>query len=135
MTMRTLHCEAGNHTWERPSQRGRVPKNCPEHTEVKVASSGLSGLDKARAIKRDKKASEEKAWAARVEEVINDPRMQVTNPDPWKPDARRETVNKLRYVQEQLTSRRDRPVHELADLEKIREKIMRDPFNRDGHLY
>jgi hypothetical protein len=29
--MVTLHCQAGNHTWERPSQRGKRPFNCPEH--------------------------------------------------------------------------------------------------------
>lgn len=28
----TLHCQAGNHSWERPSQRGRRPLNCPAHS-------------------------------------------------------------------------------------------------------
>ncbi len=27
----TLHCQAGDHDWLRPSQRGRRPLNCPEH--------------------------------------------------------------------------------------------------------
>lgn len=31
MKTRTLHCEAGGHDWEAPSQRGKVPKNCPDH--------------------------------------------------------------------------------------------------------
>lgn len=30
--MMVLHCEAGNHEWERESRRGRPPINCPEHT-------------------------------------------------------------------------------------------------------
>ena len=29
--MRTLFCEKGQHEWERESQRGKLPKNCPEH--------------------------------------------------------------------------------------------------------
>lgn len=33
--MVTLHCETGNHSWERPKQRGRRPHSCPEHTEVR----------------------------------------------------------------------------------------------------
>jgi len=134
MTMKTLYCQAGDHTWERPSQRGRTPINCPEHSEVKTNQSGLSGLDKANAARARKRAEEEKVWAARVEEAINDPRMQVGNADLYKPDARRTTVSKLRYIQNQLTSRRDRPQHELADLEKMREKILKDPFSRTGHL-
>lgn len=28
-----LHCHAGNHDWDRPSQRGRRPFNCPEHSD------------------------------------------------------------------------------------------------------
>lgn len=133
MTMKTLYCKAGDHNWERPSQRGRTPVNCPEHNE-EVHQTRMSGLAKAHAAKRRKKANEEKAWATKVQEVINDPRMQINNPDPLKPDARRTTVSKLLYIQDQLTSRKDRPQHELADLEKMREKILRDPFNRDGHL-
>jgi hypothetical protein len=34
MPMVTLHCEVGDHTWERPSQRGRRPVNCPEHSVI-----------------------------------------------------------------------------------------------------
>lgn len=33
--MTTLHCEIGNHSWERESQRGRPPKNCPDHQSIK----------------------------------------------------------------------------------------------------
>jgi len=135
MTMRTLHCEAGNHTWERPSQRGRIPINCPEHSEPKAVSSGLSGLEAAHAARASKKSAEEKIWAEKVEAVINDPRMQVNSPDRHSTDARPNTVSKLRYIQDQLTNRRDRPQHELADLEKIRAKIMENPFSSTGHLY
>lgn len=32
----TLHCNAGNHSWERPSQRGKRPLNCPDCAPKKV---------------------------------------------------------------------------------------------------
>ena len=28
---RTVHCENGDHDYERPSQRGQLPRNCPDH--------------------------------------------------------------------------------------------------------
>jgi len=28
---RTLWCERGQHHWERPATRGRLPRNCPDH--------------------------------------------------------------------------------------------------------
>jgi hypothetical protein len=31
-----LRCEAGNHDWERTAQRGRPPRNCPEHQPAKI---------------------------------------------------------------------------------------------------
>src|SRR5690606_9367545 len=31
----TLLCQAGQHYWERPAQRGRPPVNCPEHAPEK----------------------------------------------------------------------------------------------------
>lgn len=38
-----LYCQAGEHKWERPSQRGRRPINCPDHqpdpTEVVVVNN------------------------------------------------------------------------------------------------
>jgi len=30
-----LHCEIGNHSWIREVQRGRIPKNCPDHQPIK----------------------------------------------------------------------------------------------------
>jgi hypothetical protein len=33
-----LHCEFGDHNWQRPKQKGARPKNCPEHTaEINAA--------------------------------------------------------------------------------------------------
>ncbi len=29
MALETLHCESGNHKWQRMSTRGRKPRNCP----------------------------------------------------------------------------------------------------------
>lgn len=46
---RTLHCALGDHSWERPAQRGRVPANCPDHqpvpraVAVKVAAGSHTG--------------------------------------------------------------------------------------------
>lgn len=36
---RKLHCELGNHEWERPATRGRVPANCSKHKPVLVIKS------------------------------------------------------------------------------------------------
>jgi len=33
--MVTLKCEIGLHEWQRPAQRGRKPKNCPDHQPPK----------------------------------------------------------------------------------------------------
>lgn len=41
--MTTLHCHAGDHDWQRPSQRGRKPLNCPEHNgSESPANTGVS---------------------------------------------------------------------------------------------
>ena len=134
--MKTLHCQAGNHEWQRTAQRGRTPLNCPEHTEEKtIAGVSVSGIEAAHAARVSKKSEEERIWSERIEAAINDPRMIVTSPDPYSTDARKSTVSKLQYIQDQLNNHRDRPHNELADLEKIREKIMKNPFLRTGHLY
>lgn len=39
-SMVELWCEAGAHTWERKSRRGRKPKNCPDHQGETVALGG-----------------------------------------------------------------------------------------------
>lgn len=33
--MRTLHCQLGDHDWQREPQRGQLPKNCPIHKPAK----------------------------------------------------------------------------------------------------
>jgi hypothetical protein len=69
MKTTTLWCEAGKHHWERPSQRGRRPVNCPEHgagpvlvkkIEVRPKKTEQTGdpLAKARAAKEAKRESE-----------------------------------------------------------------------------
>lgn len=35
-TAKVLHCELGNHDWEREPTRGRVPTSCPEHRVAPV---------------------------------------------------------------------------------------------------
>lgn len=52
-SMTKLFCQTGNHHWERPSQRGRPPFNCPEHPapfEIKERArprSGFAGITAA----------------------------------------------------------------------------------------
>lgn len=55
-----LHCETGNHDWDRPKQRGRRPTDCPEHS-VKREPSGRT-RDESLALARE--AREEKAAEA-----------------------------------------------------------------------
>lgn len=37
-----LHCEAGNHDWDRPRVRGKRPANCPEHQPAEAAPSAVA---------------------------------------------------------------------------------------------
>jgi len=91
------------------------------------------GLEKALAAKRAKKNKEEKEWAEKVEAVINDPRMTYAIPA-WG-DSRQSTVAALKYIQDQLqNNRKNRDPRDLADFEDMRQKIMKDPFSRTGHL-
>lgn len=39
-----LHCELGDHDWERKSQRGRPPRNCPNHQPSKEKSDKTQTL-------------------------------------------------------------------------------------------
>lgn len=34
-----LYCQAGEHRWNRPKQRGKRPKNCPDHAPVATESA------------------------------------------------------------------------------------------------
>jgi hypothetical protein len=135
--MRTLWCEAGQHEWQRPAQRGRQPINCPDHFEVVTTNSDkIDGLEKARLARVSKKNQEEEIWAAKIESVINNPRMKPLTNDKYSTDARLHTPSKLRYIQNQLQNNRaNRTPSDIADLERMREKIMSDPFNSSGHLY
>jgi len=49
----TLRCKAGNHDWERPSKRGRIPVNCPDHTPKPSTKKekSLSKMQEGRARK------------------------------------------------------------------------------------
>ena len=131
----TLWCEAGQHEWTRPVQRGPKPITCPDHTEIKVVTTGNKGLDKARAARQKKKNAEEKIWADRVQAILDHPKMNERLFDRYSTDARSSTKSKLIYIQEQLTkNRKNREPSDIANLEKMREKILQDPFNRSGHL-
>lgn len=140
MKSQELWCEAGQHDWVRQAKQGKKPLSCPEHTVKKVAApkpkkNKINGLEKARAAKISKKAQEEIEWGKKVEEVINHPRMKHLG-GPYTTDARKTTPDKLRYIQNQLQNNRaNRSPKDLADLEKMREIIMADPFNTSGHMY
>jgi len=56
MSEQTLRCLAGNHDYIRPLKRGRVPVNCPEH----------SNTPQAKAIQEPSKAR-----IATITEIIN----------------------------------------------------------------
>lgn len=42
----TLTCQRGQHTWERISQRGRRPSDCPEHQAPKAPSVPLNAIER-----------------------------------------------------------------------------------------
>lgn len=44
--MPTLYCEAG-HNWERPSQRGRRPRLCPEHSDIVLVGRRIDPIERA----------------------------------------------------------------------------------------
>jgi hypothetical protein len=125
MTTKTLYCEAGQHEWERPAQRGRAPISCPEHKDIKDPSQ-LSGLEKARIARQEKRNAAESLMAERVEEVLNSPKMPLGTSTP----------SKLRYIQDQLMNNRsNRNPSDIADLERMRDIILKNPFTRSGHLF
>jgi hypothetical protein len=131
--MNTLWCETGKHEWQRPAQRGRPPRVCPEHKNIAVPGK-MSGLEKARLAKQKKKAQDEKAWADSVNAVINNPIMTV-NANRLSVDQRPNTRSKLIYIQDQLTrNRSNRTPSDIAELEKMRAKIMENPYDQTGHL-
>lgn len=50
--MPTLHCEIGNHDYFRDPQRGRPPRNCPEHTPVVISRHLVGDHSAEKAITR-----------------------------------------------------------------------------------
>lgn len=50
LAMPTLHCEIGNHKYWRDPQRGRLPRNCPEHQPKKHEVRVLMHPDVQKAI-------------------------------------------------------------------------------------
>jgi len=64
--------------------------------------------------------------AERVEEVLNSPKMPTGTSTP----------SKLRYIQDQLMNNRsNRSPSDIADLERMRDIILKNPFTRSGHLF
>jgi len=125
MTTKTLYCEAGKHEWTRPAQRGRIPVNCPEHRNAQTEAQ-MNGLEKARLVRQEKKNAAEAIMAERVEEILNSPKMPTGTSTP----------SKLRYIQDQLMNNRsNRSPHDIADLERMRDIILKNPFTRSGHLF
>ena len=44
-----LYCQTGEHYWERPSQRGKPPRNCKEHAPAPKQASPRRAEPKAQA--------------------------------------------------------------------------------------
>lgn len=62
----TLHCKAGNHSWERERKRGRKPENCPEHSPKAESRATMSSDEAA----KRRAAGRAKAKAVRDKEGI-----------------------------------------------------------------
>jgi len=81
----TLWCQAGKHEWERQSQRGRRPLNCPEHSveadttgaSVEKIKGNLDALEKARAVKVQRAQEREAENIANRERIANEAREKV----------------------------------------------------------
>jgi hypothetical protein len=73
MTTTTLFCEAGQHNWERESQRGRKPFNCPEHAsaapKVKLQAVRAEG-EPQRAIRPERQRKTRESRVSIVETIL-----------------------------------------------------------------
>lgn len=85
----TLYCEAGKHEWDRPSQRGRRPINCPEHTDAVVTPSTpkneeakvqarIRALELARQAKADNIAARERERDEARNRAREDAKVRIT---------------------------------------------------------
>lgn len=85
----TLHCQAGNHEWERPSQRGRRPVNCPEHMDAVVTPSApkdeeakvqarIRALELARQAKADNIVARERERDEARARIREDAKVRIT---------------------------------------------------------
>jgi len=55
--LETLHCELGDHSWERERKRGKKPKNCPVH-KPQIDPVDLEERERLREEKRIEAAAE-----------------------------------------------------------------------------
>lgn len=67
-----LWCEAGQHKWNRLSQRGRKPISCPDHTVPRDSPSG-EGAGPQRAAKASNATEQLCERALDVQDSLNDP--------------------------------------------------------------
>lgn len=104
----TLWCQAGKHEWERPSQRGRRPLHCPEHTvtadtsgaSVEKIKGNLDALEKARAVKVQRAQERE---AERLAE-----RERITTEAQGKIPAAQEAFDKARADEQKAFAKWDK---------------------------
>lgn len=61
---RTLHCQLGDHDWQRTSQKGRLPINCPEHQPVVETTDKESPQERGQRVSRA-------ARAATIKEILD----------------------------------------------------------------
>jgi hypothetical protein len=108
MKMQDLICQHDGHIWQRPSQRGRKPLLCPEHSEQPV-----------RAIPA---GNDEGAWDALIE------RARIALDSTYDPEA----IRKINYILSQLTSGLREPADEKHLAETLTHLIRTDdPFVKD----
>lgn len=64
----TLHCELGDHDWERPKARGARPKNCPNHQPV--AASPLDPEERIRRQQEGRRIKQEAKDKEGIQDVL-----------------------------------------------------------------
>src|SRR5215207_6155699 len=90
----TLYCEIGEHEWERPSQRGKRPKSCPEHKPQPEKQDGpkLSKEERQKRMLAGRKAAKAERDKDGIERVLV-----------WREWLREDAALWLRYQQGELT--------------------------------
>jgi hypothetical protein len=111
-TMDELHCELGNHKWQRAKQRGRKPFNCPLHQPEKVT---------VETTEKPKRASNKKS-AKKNDTLFDAAKTTLNNPRCGDSDQRA-----IKYIIGQLAdgNRKDATDHLVDRLNEIIRRVNR----------